>query len=91
MGKFKVRGCHGTVHTVDLPPSVPPKILNHMVDLLQSRLRRELDIMADSPGDDGPDRSSMESDCFSTLTNEGGSDTNIEDDIPWIAIQPTDE
>jgi len=70
-GKFKVRGCHGTVRTVDLPDSVPPKILNHMVELFRSRLRRELDIMVNSP-EGRPNRSSMESDCFSTDSNVSG-------------------
>ena len=90
MGKFKVHGCHGTVRTVDLPPSVPPKILNHMVELLRTRLRRELDIMMNSP-EGGSPRSSMESDFLSTLTIESSSNTNIEEDIPYIAFEPTDE
>ena len=67
-GKFKVRGCHGTVRTVDLPDSVPPKILNHMVELFRSRLRRELDIMVDLVEGDKPNQSSMESDCLSAVS-----------------------
>ena len=44
---FKVRGCHGTVSTVDLPPSVPPEILKGMVELFRTLLHHELDTMVD--------------------------------------------
>jgi hypothetical protein len=81
--KFKVRGCHGTMCTVDLPDSVPPKILNHMVELFRSRLRRELDTMVHSGGGDGPDRTSMESDCLSTLSSV--SNSHIQESSQWTA------
>jgi hypothetical protein len=70
---FKVRGCHGTVSTVDLPPSVPPEILKGMVELFRNLLRHELITMVDG-GNPGPDHTSMESESgLSTATHVSSS------------------
>jgi len=70
---FKVRGCHGTVSTVDLPPSVPPEILKGMVELFRTLLRRELIIMVGG-GNPGLDRTSIESESgLSTASHVSSS------------------
>jgi hypothetical protein len=70
---FKVRGCHGTVSTVDLPPSVPPEILKGMVELFRTLLRHELNTMVGG-GNPGPDRTSMESESgLSTVSHVSSS------------------
>jgi hypothetical protein len=63
---------------MDLLHSVPPEILNPMMELFWSHLRHELDIMVDLAGEDGPDWTSIVTISTYWKTSDGSPSSSLE-------------